>query len=298
MKIIDTHHHLWDLEVNRYPWLVEPIEHFAGDYSSICKTYLVSDLINEPSKYELVKSVHVQAEFDHDDDPVKETAWLQSVSDGPDSKGMPNAIIGYADLGNPGVENTLERHSEYSNTRGIRHMLNFDEDPSLRFNQNGDLMSNRQWLSGYRLLAKYGLSFDLQVWPWQLAESAKLAKSVPEIPIILDHTGMPLRRGIDDFENWRVGMRTLAQAPNVSVKISGLVMVDQNWTVESLRPFVLNTIEIFGTERCMFASNFPVDKQWAGYDSIWNAYDEITSEFSVNEREKMFHNNAELFYRI
>ena len=196
MKIIDTHHHLWDLETNRYPWLVEPIEHFTGDYSSICKTYLISDLINEPSKHELVKSVHVQAEFDHDDDPVKETAWLQSVSEGSDSKGLPNAIIGYADLADPGVENVLERHSEYNNTRGVRHMLNFDEDPSLRFNQHGDLMSNQQWLSGYRLLAKYGLSFDLQVWPWQLAESAKLAKSIPEVPIILDHTGMPLRRGL------------------------------------------------------------------------------------------------------
>jgi len=298
LKIIDPHHHLWDLETNHYPWLVDPIDNFAGDYASIRKTYLITDLIHETNKYELVKSVHVQAEFDHDDDPVKETAWLQSVANDPDARGMPNAIVGYADLTDPKVESVLARHSEHPNIRGIRDMLNFSDDPILRLARRGDLMTNPEWLGGIRLLAKYGLSFDLQVWPWQLLASAKLAKSIPEVQIILNHTGMPLRRESDDLKEWRSGLVDLAKAPNVSAKISALVMFDQKWTVESLQPFVLDTIDILGSDRCMFASNFPVDKQWTEYDQLWTAYEEITSAFTVDERKGLFHDNAERLYRI
>ena len=116
--------------------------------------------------------------------------------------------------------------------------------------------------------------------------------------MILNHTGMPMRRGIDDVDEWRNGLRALARAPNVSAKISGLLMIDQEWTGDSLRPFVLDTIEILGADRCMFASNFPVDKLWSEYGALWNAYDEITSGFSAAERNGLFHDNAERFYRI
>lgn len=298
MQVVDAHHHLWDLETNNYPWLVEPIDHFAGDYSAIRRTYLVSDFLADAKSVDLVKSVHVQAEFDHDDDPVKETAWLQAVADDPASRGIPNAIVGFADLADAGVEDVLARHAEFPNMRGIRHMLNFSSDAGLRFAERGDLMTDPQWLAGYRMLAKYDLSFDLQVWPWQLKESAQLAKKIPEVPVILDHTGMPLRRGVDDLDEWRDGLRALAEAANVSVKISGLVMMDRQWTPDSLRPFVLEAIDILGVDRCMFASNFPVDSLFAGYTALWGALDAITVDFSEEERRKLFRDNAERYYRI
>ena len=98
--------------------------------------------------------------------------------------------------------------------------------------------------------------------------------------MMLNHAGLPLERDADSIRRWRTGMRTLATQKNVAAKISGLGMFDHQWTVESIRPFVLDTIEIFGTDRCMFASNFPVDRLSSDYDKIWNAFDRITADFS------------------
>jgi len=295
---IDTHHHLWDLENNPYPWLQEGIDHFIGDYSPIRKTYLITDLHSDADGMLLDKSVHVQAEWDHDADPVGETAWLQGVADSPASRGMPNAVIGYADLASPEVEGILERHASHKNWRGIRHMLNWADEPGLRFAERGDLMQDGQWRAGYRLLAKFNGSFDLQVWPWQLAEGARLAQEIPEVPVVLNHTGMPKDWDEQGRELWRDGMRAIAQAENIAVKISALGMMKKDWTPGDLRPWVLETIDIVGVDRCIFASNFPVDSLFSDYRTVWNAYDEITADFSGGERAKLFHDNAERFYRI
>ena len=295
---VDTHHHLWDLENNPYPWLTEGIDHFVGDYSIFRRTYLISHLHQDAEGLPLIKSVHVQAEWDHEADPVGETAWLQSVADSQASRGMPNAIIGFADLSRLDTPELIARHAEHANWRGIRHMLNWAEDPKWQFTDRNDLMTDSDWLRGYRALADHDASFDLQVWPWQLADAADLAHRVPEVPIVLDHTGMP--RDWDDagVEAWRSGMKALADTDNVSVKISALGMFSGKFSAERIRQFVLDTIEIFGVEKCMFASNYPVDMLFSSYAAIWNAYDEITADFSESERDKLFKSNAERYYRI
>jgi len=298
-ELIDTHHHLWDLENNPYPWLTEPIDHFVGDYSAIRNSWLVSDLHAGAKNVPLVKSVHVQAEWDHNLDPVGETTWLQCVADDPDSQGMPNAIVGFANLSDPDVESILERHASHANWRGIRHMLNWSDDKAnFRFAEAGGLMSDRQWRKGFELIGKFGGSFDLQVWPWQLEEAAKLGNDIPEVPMILNHTAMPIGRSPGELREWRKGLESLGRAPNVSAKISALGMLDQTWNVESIAPFVLDTIDILGVDRCMFASNFPVDSLFSDYETVWKAYDEITRDFTDSERAKLFRTNAEKYYRI
>ena len=301
MKIIDTHHHLWDLENNRYPWLQTPIDHFAGDYSKIRRSYLIDDLIADASAgpYELVKSVHVQAEWDHEGDPVGETAWLQGVADSPEANGLVSAIVGNADFFSPDVEGVLERHAAHPNFRGIRQMLNHSQDnPALNFIKSGDAMDDPVWRNGYRLLEKFGASFDMQIWPWQLEMAARLATDIPEVPMILNHTGMPFANNAGSRRQWDAGLRALATAGNVSVKISALGMATPGWTVKDIRTYVEGTIEIFGSDRCMFASNFPVDSLTSDYTTIWAAYDGITSEMSDDDRAKLFHDNAVLYYRL
>ena len=96
---------------------------------------------------------------------------------------------------------------------------------------------------------------------------------------------------------WRSGMRALAACPNVAVKISGLGMVDRRWTAESIRPFVLETIETFGTGRCLFASNFPVDGMHGSFDDLFSTYDQLTADLEPYMREKLFASNAERVYR-
>ena len=182
--------------------------------------------------------------------------------------------------------------------RGIRYMLNYGEEPTMKFAHRDGLMQDPKWLSGYRMLAKFGLSFDCQLWPWQLQDAARLAGDNPDIPVILNHTGMPLRRDPAGIEEWRDGLKALAANGNASAKISGLGMVDREWNADRIKPFVLDTIEAFGTDRCMFASNFPVDRLTGTYTEIWRAFDQVTSDFSPEERANLFHDNAVRIYRL
>ena len=164
MRIVDAHHHLWDLEANRYPWLSPKTRHPVGDLAPICKSYVLEDFLVDARNQELAKSVHLQAEIEHADG-VKETAWLQAIADDPKSGGFPHAIVAFADPADPKVEAILEAHAGYPNVRGIRYLLNYEAGaPLYCATTRGDWLSDRQWRQGYALLAKYGLSFDLQIF--------------------------------------------------------------------------------------------------------------------------------------
>jgi predicted TIM-barrel fold metal-dependent hydrolase len=293
--IIDPHHHLYDLEHYRYPWLQDGVKPIVfGDYTAICKSYLLDDFLADAGSENLVKSVHLDVGFDPAD-PVGETRWLQGLAD---HRGFPHGIVGYADLASPTVEGLLEAHCAYKNFRGIRQSLNYHPDPKKTYLSRPGVSGETSWRSGFALLRKYDLSFDLQIYYPQMEESYDLARRFSDTQIILDHTGMPVDRSADDIAGWKDGIRRLAQAPNVACKISGLGMGDWAWTVESIRPFVLTAIEAFGVDRCMFASNFPVDKLFSSYDAIFDAFMEITRGLSTDERRKLFHDNALRYYRL
>ena len=296
---IDAHQHLWDVEKNYYPWLTEgdlEVE-ILGDYSALRRNYLIDDYLADIAHQNVVKSVHLHGEWDYDD-PVGETRWLQAIAD---RHGYPHGIVSYANLADPAVEYVLEQHAAFSNMRGIRMLLNWDEDPALRagFAARGDYLVSDDWRSGYRLLEKYGFSYDFQIYWRQMADAADVARSFPNIQTILDHTGMPIDRSEDGVRGWREGMRRLAAEPNTAVKISALGVIFQDeWSVEAIRPFVLDTIEMFGVERTMFAGNFPVDRIFLDYDSIFDAYGEIVSDFSATEIAMLFHDSAARIYRV
>lgn len=295
LPIIDPHHHLYDLKTGRYPWLQdEMLERVFGDYSAIRRDYLIDDFREDIKNQNVVKTVHLQVEYDHNN-PVAETRWLQSVAD---QHGYPHGIVAFADLASPSVQQTIEEHCAFPNVRGIRQCLNYHHDPVKTFIEHPHLMSDPQWQRGYALLKRYDLSFDLQLYYTQMAEALTLAKTFPDTPMVLNHTGMPVDRGTEEISAWRAGMKLLASAPNVFCKISGLGMGDWKWTTDSIRPFVVDAIEAFGTERCMFASNFPVDKLFSSYDDVFNAFKAITRDFSNGERRALFHDNAERVYRL
>jgi len=296
LPIIDPHHHLWDLEHNRYPWLqARPLApRLEGDIEPIAKTYGIEDYLADVQNQSVVKSVHVECGWDPDD-PVGETAWLQSVAD---QYGFPHGIVARAELDAPDIEKILAGQAEYKNVRGIRHIVCWHRDPVKSYGCRPNLLSDSQWRRGFALLQKFGFSFDLQLYPLQMAEGVDLARSYPETLIILDHAGMPVDRDEEGIRTWREGLGGFAATPNVAVKISGLGAFDWRWTVDSLRPFVLETIDTFGIDRCMFASNFPVDKLYSDFDTLYGAFHSITRDFSPDEQRRLFHDNAERYYRL
>jgi predicted TIM-barrel fold metal-dependent hydrolase len=296
LPVIDPHHHLWDLERFAYPWLTtRPLPpSVAGDVAPIAHSYGLADYLADAADCKLVKSVHVDAGFDPAH-PVEETRWLQSIAD---RHGFPHGIVARAELHKPDVEAVLARHAAFANMRGIRHIVNWHPDPAKTYVARPDLLTDPAWLAGFALLKKYGLSFDLQLYPSQMADAARLARRHPDTLIILNHAGMPVDRDAEAIALWRAGMRGLAAAPNVLVKISGLGMVDWHWTEASIRPFVLETIEIFGVERAMFASNFPVDKLYSSFEALYGAFRTIVADFRPGEKRKLFHDNAAAAYRL
>ena len=297
MHVVDPHIHLWNLDTLNYPWLMNPGETFMGDYRSIAKNHGVLEFLDGAGDIKVEKVVHVEAAHDPSD-PLAETTWLQSVADAPESGGMPQGIVSYADLSRPDVEDLLAAHSAFPNVRGIRQILNVHSDP-LHDYVGRHFMREPEWRAGFALLGRYDLSFDLQIYPSQMAEAAELAREHPDTTLILNHAGMFVDRStVAGWREWRDGMRALANCPNIAVKISGLGMVDHRWTVESLRPYVLETIDAFGVERCMFASNFPVDRLYSTYQDLWTAYGEIISGASDSEKAALFRENAERIYRI
>ena len=180
----------------------------------------------------------------------------------------------------------------------MRHILNWHADADKRFTSRPDWMSDPSWLRGFAFLGRYGLSFDLQIYPEQMAAAAGLARRFPSVSIILNHAGMPLSEDGGGAAFWRAGMRRLAANDNVSVKISGLGMTIRDWTVERIRPWVLDTIDIFGPHLTMFASNFPVDKLYGSFAALYSAFDTVTAGSSPDEAQDMFFNNALRIYRL
>ncbi len=295
--VVDCHLHLWDIDNHRYDWLqCDPILNtFLGDYTPLRRNYLLGDYLADALREGVGKSVHVQCEFDPTN-PPGETEWLQGLAD---EHGFPHGIVGFADLSSPNAQEVLEAHSRFANFRGIRQNLNFEAGrPDRSFAERGDLISDAAWRRGFAVLAAMGISFDLQLLPHQLLDGAALASDFPETAIALNHVGLPLDRDAEAWAIWREGMSRLASCENVSVKLSGFGMLPGGCSVDAIRPLVLETIEMFGSGRCMFASNFPVDGLNGSYSDFFAAFRLVTSDFSESERASLFGGTAAGFYRI
>ncbi len=293
-RIVDAHHHLWDLDACHYPWLMaRGVKRFFGDPTPIQKNYLVSDLRDDASDYELAGSVHVQVGVAPGEE-LRETEWLQQVAD---TAGLPSAIVAFCELDSPEAPRRLAGQLVSPRLRGVRQIVGrSDEEDAVT--GSGALVDNPLWREHLELLGELGLSFDLQLTPGQVPRVAEALAEAPDTDVALCHCGSPWDQSEAGIRSWRSGLRLLASLPNVYCKISGLGMFDHNWTVDSIRPIVESCIEIFGVERSMFASNFPVDKLHAGYSKVWGAYEQITAALSPEERERLFCETARSFYRI
>jgi predicted TIM-barrel fold metal-dependent hydrolase len=287
-RIVDPHQHFWKLGKLYYPWLMD--EPPLVSNPEVIKDYLPGDYFSDARDLALVKSVHVEA-LPHSRDRVAETVWLQGLADQPQSNGFPHGIVAAADLTDDGFAATIAEHARFPNLRGFRQILNPWAEPA-------SLMRDERWRTNFNRLSKTNLTFDLQVEPSQMDDAARLAADFPNVRIALNHTGWPELTSEEASSEWHRGMRLLAPYHNVSVKLSGFGMLDHNCSVESIRPVVLETIDVFGPSRCMFASNFPVCQPYISFHDLWAAYLQITKQFSDEERGQLFHDNAIAFYRL
>jgi predicted TIM-barrel fold metal-dependent hydrolase len=292
MRIVDAHVHVLDLSTGLYPGFETPSTSFIGDNAPICRSYLLDELLAEGGgEIEIAKIVNVEA---LPTDRLAETRYLQSLAD---RTGFPQAIVAGADLSLPGAAREIEMQAAFRNVRGIRHILNVHPDPAYTY-MSEDHLLDPVWQENFGLLERHGLSFDMQLYPHQMADGAALAAQHPGVQFVVNHAGMFADRTLAGWRGWKNGMRALAAFPNVAVKISGLGMFDHRWTIESLRPYVLETLDAFGVERAMFASNFPVDRLFGTYLDTWRALAATVADLSADERSALLATNAERIYKI
>jgi predicted TIM-barrel fold metal-dependent hydrolase len=228
------------------------------------------------------KAIHVQAALGTRD-PVNETKWLQGFAD---QTGFPQGIVAECHLAQPDAEAVLERHKQYANVRGVR---DFGE---------GRYLVDPAWRSGYAFLERHNLVSCIDTRIQLFDDLLDLAAAFPNIMICVDHCAIPEARDDAYLERWAAAMRALARAENVVMKISGLGMMDRLWTVDSLRPWVLSSIDAFGVDRVVFGTNWPVDRMFSSYPDLIDAYATIIAGFTKDEQTKMFSANAERLFRI
>lgn len=299
--IYDAHHHLWDLEAVHYPWLAtKGIKRFFGDPAPIQKNYLPDDLKSDFGNLPVEKTVHIQVGAD-DDQHLLESQMVQRLAD---SSGLANGIIGFCALEKIDRSSKLDEFSRLDNFRGVRQIVGRSPEEDKQTGTNS-LLYDDAWLEGLRELEERGLTFDLQLIPDQMLRAAEVLSHVPDLAVALCHCGSPWYRDTTGIALWQNGLRELAELPNVHCKISGLSMFDHSWTVDTLRPIVETVINVFGPERCMFGSNFPVDKLHTSYSRLWYAYLEILDSMSITDnllnsiqKQQLFKDNCATFYRL
>jgi predicted TIM-barrel fold metal-dependent hydrolase len=291
--VIDTHHHIWLRK--DVAWLADPpILRMFGDYFGLRRDYPVKEWISDVVPQGVTKSVHVTANWGLAR-TLDETRWLQSVAD---KHGFPHGIVCQADLADPDIDAKLKAQKQFPNLRGARQMLYWDADPVRQSVPRPDFCNSAEFRRGFALLEKYDLSFELQVYAGQAAYAADLVKAFPNVRMILVHAGMLTDRSPAMIEQWRGALASIAAFPNVHVKLSGLGMYSLGITVPQVRQVIRDTIQIFGIERTIYGSNFPLEKLFASYADFLAAYRAVMSEYTEVEQRKVFYDNAVKFYRL
>lgn len=293
IPIVDAHQHFWDPGVNYHPWLcdAEPIPFRYGDYTALRRTYLPEDYLRDASRYTVAGRVYVEAEWSAGA-AVDELAWIAGLRQ---ATGYPSVAVGRAWLDQPDIAQQLDRLRAFDFVRGIRHKPHSNASPQ---DCAPGGMTDAAWRRGFAELARAGLRFDLQTPWWHLHEAAALATDFPQVQVVINHAALPADRSDSGLAAWRAALVQAATCPNVALKISGLGVKGQPWTIEANRPVVLAAIETFGVERCMFASNFPVDSLCARFDQIYDGFATIVQDFAAAEKRALFHDNAVRIYAI
>jgi predicted TIM-barrel fold metal-dependent hydrolase len=291
--IIDAHHHIWRLA--QTPWLNgPPLPRIFGDYKPLRRDYTIEEFLAEAGPCGVVKSVFVQVNVAPGEE-VDEVGFVQSVAD---RAGFPQGISGFADLSAPDVDEVLERECAFRNLRGVRQQLHWHEKPLYRFAARPDIMADPGWRRGLRAVERRGLVFELQIFPGQMQAGLDLARSFPGLTFVLLHAGMPEDRSETGLALWRRGMAGLAGCDNVMVKISGLGTFERSCSEASWRPIIEETVDRFGPSRCLFGSNFPIEKLWTDYAHLVEVVQACLSRSSPEERRAVLHDTAARVYRI
>ncbi|MDO5624093.1 MAG: amidohydrolase family protein [Pseudomonadota bacterium] len=297
LPIVDAHHHFWDCTHNPHPWLQQrPRVAFRyGDYEAICRDYLPADHARAAGAHRLLRSVLMEGEWDSRD-PTGEARWVQALAR---RTGTPHAMAAQIWLDRDDLGDVLAAYRAMPWVRSVRHKPRCatQAEHHARWTAPGSMRCER-WRAGYARLQGAGLTFELQAPWWHVDDAVALARDFPATALIVNHALLPAQRDAQSLATWAAAVRKLADCPNVWMKISGLGVLGQPWTVALQRPVVETLLASFGTRRCLFASNHPVDGLVASLETIFQGFKALTRHLPPAERLALFCDNAAALYRL
>ncbi|WP_372524297.1 amidohydrolase family protein [Piscinibacter sp.] len=295
--IVDSHHHLWALDGGCYPWLqdgYDPDAFMLGDYAALRRDFGADEYRAAADSQPIVATVHVEAERVRSQ-ALAETGWLHRLHA---ANGLPNAVVAWADLLADDADERIAEQAVYPLVRGVRFKPRTARGPGESVREQPGSLQDRRWPAALERLQRHGLSWDLRVPFWHLEEAAAVVRAVPALPVVLEHAGLPWDRSDSGLALWRSGMEALARNEQVHVKLSEFGLRDTPWRFEDNALIVRETIAIFGWQRCMFGSNFPVATLRIGFKELVQAMSGALVHLLPEGRRAIWHDNAMRFYRI
>jgi predicted TIM-barrel fold metal-dependent hydrolase len=293
MSIVDAHHHTWrkaDL-----PWLSGPIQpRIFGPYEAVRRDYLIDEFLADLAGTGVTKSVYVQTNWPKENFEA-EVAWVSQIAD---QSGWPHGIVGYADVTVDDIRPQLDRLTKYKLMRGVRMQLHWHENTTYRFAARPDLATDPKVQRNIARLADYGWSFDLQMFAPQMAGAAQLAAACPKVTFILQHAGMLEDLSEKGWAEWRAGMKLLAAQPNVMSKTSALGTFIHRNDPAHIAAIVRETVAMFGAQRTLFGSNFPIEKLWTTYPELIAAHRAAAAQLTDADARALMHDTAMRVYRL
>jgi predicted TIM-barrel fold metal-dependent hydrolase len=283
-EVVDTHVHFWDRRRTdlEYGWLDgDGAEATLGDLDGLrAVRYSVPELRADTRMHGVTQVVHMSAATSGH---LDETRWLQGLGE---ATGWPDAIVAGFDLAAPDAAATLERHREHDRLRGVRDM------------RDGSILADPAFRRGYARLSGTGLVFCHTVGTDHVAAARDLVRAFPDVVLCIDQSGMPESRDAEYLRTWSAALATLADEPNVVCKISSLGVHDHDWTPQSRRPWIRALLETFGPDRCLYGSNWPVERLYSGYGDALGAFRAAIGDLTEAEQAGVLAGNARRVFRL
>lgn len=275
MRIVDTHQHFWKYDPVNYDWITEQM-------SVIRRDFLPTDLAEVLAENKVESCISVQA-----NQTEEETEWLVKMADEND---FIAGVVGWVDLRSNSIAERLHYFRQYKKLKGFRHVLQ-GEEPSF--------MLQKEFLNGIGKLHQHGFTYDILVFPHHLSAVSDLVKQFPDQRFVIDHLAKPYIKD-GKIDEWKAAMERISKYQNVYCKLSGIVTEAdwQNWTKETLKPYIDAVVQSFGTDRIMFGSDWPVCLVASSYEKWLTVLKEYFTTFSGAEQENVFNKNAGRFYNL